>query len=452
MSRSLREPRFGVWHLVWLLPGIAVVLAARRPVSDNSYLWHIRAGELQADLGRVLTTDPFSFTAFGEPWRTQSWLAELAYHWVDARWGLALTFAWILGPAAITVVALGMLARRYTANPLVVANYLILTTLAAVALLNPRPVIFSFALLALLALTLEDGRLRWTAPLIMWVWASVHGSFPLGLGYMGLLYLAKGELWRRRVDVIAALGATLVTAHGWGTWEVVWRFVESRDALAQIREWGTPDLLSLPFLPLLVGFILLIVGAMRGALGPRELWLIIPFIVFGVSANRALLPAWTGITPFVVRCLDGILPFPSARGARPAVNATLATVIVALPWLIPRPGGIDEERFPVSAAAYLSAVRVFHDDGTGGYLIYSQHPQRLVYVDDRAELYGAELFLEFRETRAGKPLWDEVFGKYEIDEALLGRDDALAEVLRLAGWVRVYEDADWVLLRSPAAE
>ena len=43
----------------------------------------LRAGELQLEIGRVLTTDPFSFTAGGEAWRTQSWLAELGYAWLE---------------------------------------------------------------------------------------------------------------------------------------------------------------------------------------------------------------------------------------------------------------------------------------------------------------------------------------------------------------------------------
>ena len=37
----------------------------------------------------------------------------------------------------------------------------------------------------------------------------------------------------------------------------------------------------------------------------------------------------------------------------------------------------------------------------GGYLIYAEWPERLIYIDDRAELYGEELFREYRDMRGG---------------------------------------------------
>ena len=39
--------RFSLAHLVLILPWIALVIDAWAPIRDNSFLWHIRAGELQ---------------------------------------------------------------------------------------------------------------------------------------------------------------------------------------------------------------------------------------------------------------------------------------------------------------------------------------------------------------------------------------------------------------------
>ena len=72
-------------HLVLLVPWIGLVVGAASPIRDNSFLWHVRAGTLQLDLGHVLRTDPFSFTMQGAPWRTQSWLLELGYGLLE-RW------------------------------------------------------------------------------------------------------------------------------------------------------------------------------------------------------------------------------------------------------------------------------------------------------------------------------------------------------------------------------
>src|SRR5690606_13587194 len=68
-----------IWHVALLLPWVVAAASLRRKFNDNSYLWHVRAGDLQAAEGAVITADPFSFTRNGSPWRTQSWLAELFY-------------------------------------------------------------------------------------------------------------------------------------------------------------------------------------------------------------------------------------------------------------------------------------------------------------------------------------------------------------------------------------
>ena len=67
-----------------------------------------------------------------------------------------------------------------TALVLFFVAWLILRTLV------PRPVVFSHLLLAALIVVLGERRLRWTVPLLMWVWAAVHGSFVIGLGLIGL--------------------------------------------------------------------------------------------------------------------------------------------------------------------------------------------------------------------------------------------------------------------------
>ncbi|MBT8248315.1 MAG: hypothetical protein KJN73_10870 [Acidimicrobiia bacterium] len=71
--------RLSVRHLFAMVPVVGVVVASARAISDNSFLWHVRAGTVQLDAGQVLRTDPFSFTAQGESWRTQSWIADLLY-------------------------------------------------------------------------------------------------------------------------------------------------------------------------------------------------------------------------------------------------------------------------------------------------------------------------------------------------------------------------------------
>ncbi len=64
-------------HAAPIVPLFIVALIAARSISDNSFLWHIRAGAVQLADERVILSEPFSFTMLGAPWRTQSWLVEL---------------------------------------------------------------------------------------------------------------------------------------------------------------------------------------------------------------------------------------------------------------------------------------------------------------------------------------------------------------------------------------
>ena len=104
--------RFSIAHLALIVPLVALVIAAWGLIADNSFLWHIRAGSLQVESGSVLTTDPFSFTMFGEQWRTQSWLAELLYAWVESFSGLGFVAPMILVVSTITFICVGLIAYR----------------------------------------------------------------------------------------------------------------------------------------------------------------------------------------------------------------------------------------------------------------------------------------------------------------------------------------------------
>ena len=90
---------------------------------------------------------------------------------------------------------------------------------------------------------------------------------------------------------------------------------------------------------------------------------------------------------------------------------------------------------------------LFHDDGVGGFLIYEEWPDRLVYIDDRAELYGAEMLLEYNEARQGR--YEDLFERYGFDAALSRAHWPLTEVLDADGWTRAAEDEEFIVFLAP---
>lgn len=447
MSITAERPsgtRFSLPQLLLLLPWVALVIVAMRPIRDNSFLWHVRAGAIQLDAGEVLTTDPFSFTAGGEAWLTQSWLAELVYAVGENASGLGFVPMMVLLLGAITLAGIGLLAYRRSSSLLWTLVTLILSTLLLMGFLVPRPVIFSYALAVLVVVAWDRPVTRWAVPLVFWVWASVHGSFALGLAYVGLMILARKD-WKALPTAVVSGLVTLATAHGLGVITMLVDFSQSGEALALISEWRRPAVWSLIFTPFLVGVGLMVIGGYRRRLRPGDIWLLAPFLALAFGSTRAVPPAWIALFPLVATSLEGLgRDQPRRFGRVPAL--VLAVAIVGLPFLLASPEGLDEEHFPVAASAALDDVNTFHDDRAGGYLIYAEGPAFQVYLDDRAELYGDRI-VEYADVRDGNIDWMPVFDRDGIEQALLRTDQEMIGDLTEAGWRQVHADDEYVVLR-----
>ena len=303
--------------------------------------------------------------------------------------------------------------------------------------------IFSFALFPLVILAWRNPRLRWTLPFLFWIWASVHGSFAIGLAYVGLSLIAERE-WRWLPTAIVTGLATLLTAHGLGVVTMLVDFLEVRETLGLLSEWRRPGLLSPTFVPFLGGLVFVVVGLLRRTIKPSSLIVIVPFALLGFTSMRAVPPAWLGLLPFVAQGASELRIGNAPRFSRPAA-AIFAAVVFVLPFVVRGDGKLDDERFPVAAAQHLIDVNTFHDDRTGGYLIWEAGPEFLVYIDDRAELYG-ERMAEFVAVRNGDTDWQPVFERDGIERVLLPVDEDLVDRILAAGWTVEYQDDSFVVL------
>jgi hypothetical protein len=439
-----RPTRFSITALALLVPWVALVIDAWRPIGDSSFLWHIRAGSVQAEAGNVLTSDPFSFTRHGQEWLTQSWLAELTYAAGERLAGLGFVPWMMLTVSALIFTGIALIAYRESRSVPAAAFSIILSTLLLISFLVPRPVVFSFLLFVLVVLAWDRDRSKWMVPFLFWIWASTHGSFVVGLGYVGLTLIMRKE-WRHLPSAVVCGLATLVTAHGLGVLNILLNFGEAREALTFISEWRRPAFSDPSFLALVGGVAFVAIGVLGGKVRARHFWIIIPFVTLATTSIRALPPAWIGLLPIVAGSLADL-----SIGSKPRFGPVAAVVftitVLILPFFLREDGGLRDGHFPVAAEKELDDVPTYHDDRVGGYLIYSQGPDRLVYIDDRAELYG-ERMEEFVNVRDGEQDWRPVFARDGIEQALLGADSALADRLVAAGWVEHHHDEEYMVLR-----
>lgn len=445
--------RLRIAHLRLMIPFAVIAWWATQPIGDNSFLWHVRAGTAQLDAGRVLTSDPFSFTAAGETWRTQSWLAELGYGWLERASG---GLGWVptmkfLGISAVIALLALVVHKVGGGRPAVVLGGMLVLLWQGIPYGVARPALLGALMLAVVvAVTYMDRRPLWLLPPLFWLWASVHGMFVVGLGYLFLDALRRKS--RQQVGAVAAAGlATALTAHGLGTWWVLLQFTRSRGALGLISEWGPPvfsDPLNLPFLFVIVG--LLVVGS-KGRLMSADLWIAIPFLSFGLLAERNVWPAVIVLAPLAARAWDRpTAPTRKARDESIVINWVIAAALVTLAVLgLARPAELSEERFPAAAAvAALDSGPTFTGSAVGGYLIYSEWPDRRVFIDDRAELYGEEGFQRFLNLQRGIDV-EKVFTDLGIEQVLAKAEWPIVESLRVLGWEYRYQDEHFVVMGQP---
>lgn len=420
------------------------------PLWDNSFLWHVRAGTLQLDRGEVLRTDPFSFTAFGESWRTQSWLLELGYGFLERLTG---TLQWV--PTMMFLILggtlgfVGLAVYRVTREP--ARTGFVLAALAWVGMLfvMPRPAALSFLLLASVVVVLgHPERLGWVLMPLFWLWASVHGLFAIGLGLIALEAIRTRS---RRLFVLGLLGggATLLTAHGAAVITILVDFLQNREALALLSEWKRPDFFSLRLAPALLVAFALGVGFASRRLRWRDAIVVIPFLLIGALQLRSVFPALIVLIPYAAVVLSSDKTRAARdRGSR-LVNNALAVTIILLGLIgLARPIGRSKALPPDDAVAALREPMVFHGLSAGGLLIWAEYPERRVFVDDRAELYGVERFEAVVATIDGTS-GTKLLDRLALDEALVKTSWELDEVLADEGWLQTYRDDDWAVYRRP---
>ncbi|MFA6316432.1 MAG: hypothetical protein WC943_03365 [Elusimicrobiota bacterium] len=192
-------------------------------VRESGTWIHIRTGELIAAEGALPTTDPFSYSAAGREWTTDSWLGDLLFSKVHA----AHPYNGLRALKALAAAsAFALLLPINHGHPLMAAAVLCLGAAASWPQLTELPGIFDLLFLALL-LRLVRGRVRfswslaWAAPLVA-LWANLSGaSAMIGVWLMALKVIkAAGrtdhkDLWRYLAVLGLTLAAFFLNPHGW---------------------------------------------------------------------------------------------------------------------------------------------------------------------------------------------------------------------------------------------
>jgi hypothetical protein len=219
-GRWLTLPR--LWVVV-VLGAIGVMQLAATP-SAIDLAYHVKAGELIVEQRAVLRTDVLAWPSAGGPWLDQNWGAQVLLY---ATWRMGGFGLLAVSNALCTVTAWILVAavcRRRTASLRLVAAALLAGYLAAAQALSARPQMFSVLLFAVEVYLLEGARtcpgIALAIPLLMPLWANLHGAFAVGLGLLAIEAITA--VWRRdrqvvlRFLAVGVLSLIGLLANPWG--------------------------------------------------------------------------------------------------------------------------------------------------------------------------------------------------------------------------------------------
>lgn len=428
-------------------------------LSDNSFLTHLATGRLIVD-GDLPRTDPYTFTAAGESWVVQSWLASALYGFLEDVGDLEAIRLLMVATCAALGGITWALTRR--APALLVRLGLTGVALYIGATMWPhRPLLLGLLGLGL-ALLGAEGRLdpRVLAP-VGWLWLNVHGSWPMGLVALACLYLGarldgdEGVAERRSLLWLGGgMAAGLLNPYGPALLLFPLQLLSRRESLEGIVEWQAIDFSRGSDW----AFLLLVVVAVVGIRRNPSWRATVPLVVFGAAAVTGL----RNVPVAVLVMLPGLAAgFADVGGiesdrrspmARPLVALGVAIVGLAV-VSVGRTQDFADDAYPVAAARWLeendldpATTHIVAREIVGNFFEARYGATGTVFMDDRIEVMPAEVVEDHRLLLRGEPGWEDALERYEPAAVLWEVDSALAELLeRDEDWTIAYRDDDWLV-------
>jgi hypothetical protein len=474
-----------------------LAMTARNAV-DPDLWWHLRTGQWIVETGHVPHSDPFSFTRAGHAWVSHEWLSEVVFYELWKHGGAA---ALIVFSAIITTAGFMLLYLRCPGKAHWAAAATVVGALASAPSWGVRPQMFTFTLASLLLWLVEGGTklnggtktnrphlLLWI-PLLFLLWLNLHAGFALGpallfaYGVGLIMETAVGDtpwqearpiLLRVLLVLLACLALVPLNPSGAQLYRYPFDTLRSPAMRSLIVEWFSPDFHEWLYRPFLLVWLLLL-AALASARSRPKGRVIVPLLLTSFAALDAVrhipifvllaIPVIAAALPAASASPTVAQQHPTSSRIRPLFNGAVLTLMVVLAlvkWvnLARNQDAREAEQFPEKAVAFLRGsdqprkIFVYYD--WGGYAIWKLYPEYRVFVDGRADLYGAELQSEdlLRQFQTAVQLrtgWQDVLDSWKVEAALLPPSCALAQALLLdPNWQAAFRDSKAILLvRTP---
>jgi hypothetical protein len=445
-----------------LLPLVLSGLRDREGVfGDPDIWWHLADARILCESHHFIHVEPYSFTVAAQRWVNPEWLSELPFWFGYKAFGLVGIYlaAW-LGVSAnvLFVYWRSYLGMRH-------AGVALWTSALGFVLMwvnaNARTILFAYvmmsAALAILEAT-ERGHPQklWLLPPLFCIWINLHGSWIIGLGLFVLYIIcglfrvdtgifnqekfSVGQRNRLLATLVASLAVLFINPYGW---RLVWNpfdmaFNQSLN-IANVQEWQPLNLGWNVGKAALIAIGLTIFANIIHIRKWKLYELAFIFFAWYAAFDHARFTFLAAVVTIPMLAADMKRSFFPVSDPKtiPVMNGLVAAGVVAvIVWYFPTNAMLQKgvvREFPLqSIASVQSSWRTLNEEHVGGMMDFNW---KRTFIDtrwDTFEHHGVfNDYLDIFRLRNMLPL----LAKYQIDHALLRKDEPLSYVLeRTPGW------------------
>jgi hypothetical protein len=461
--------RSGIY--IFLISFACVYYIANAPLLLAHYDlgWHLAAGDLIRDRGDIPFQDPWSFTLGDKQWYNLSWLWDVIASVIFQYTKFSGLVLFVVACGAIIVGYLTSVCLASGASAVAVCISVFSACLVYPAFPNfpniylaasPNTSTMLFCVI-FYAECLKRTR-RFLLPVMMVLWANLHGGFLLGFPIVGIFCgaaLLRRDWVNFKIYSLVGLGcfvATFINPLGWHIYEGVATTLGHFVQIYITEWWSYFRIMTIPaslpgiiFILIFVAFELRDRGACPIPLESRLLcWL---FLGLGLYQSRYMAFFFIFSTVPLALHLDRLLP--KGLNDFKVQRSLLAAGIVgacALPltFMQVEPAlGLPQmlaEQDVVYLQTHFSHTRLLNHWSNGGIVIFRTRGAVPVFVDGRAATaYPDDLlrdYFKLVEPVMDEAAWDTVLEKYHIDAVLWvkAHDELRQFLVGKRGWKEEY--------------
>ncbi len=442
---------------------------------DPDFGWHLHLGQLILKSG-IPKLDPFSYTMPSFPFIDHEWLSNVIIYLVYSKSQFVLNIIFAIFTTATFIIQFPK-KNKWLAIP-----FFLLSCASIVIFSGVRVQVVSWFLFSVLLKIIFDESLwkKWriTVPLLVVIWANLHGGFAIAIFLLGIflfsrIFLKKIDKWDFAV-FLASIAATFVNPYGARLWSEVLSSVTDTSLRFEIQEWLPGVLIFNVPLVVLVSIILGLGSSLYKKLTFTQIGIFIVFLLLAASSIRHtpffIIIAFCFSTQLFTLFYSGI---KKAEQKKRFDKFNIGLFLIAgflfiyafYNSAIHNPHSVEKFYPTKDAVGYMSKnakeSQIFALYNWGGYLIWKL-PSKKVFIDGRmpswrfkAPVGQADSALkEYDSIVTGDADYKVFFDKYKIAWAILDKPCPqnrlfLCQRLLHDGWSRVYEDKVSIIYKKP---